>query len=1157
MCFPSRGVSWAAVLTVAALSWVVDSPAQEPAQNGETAARAIREQNVYIPYEKLRQVFEKHGRGVFLPYEKFQELWQAAQDKTRPATEPKPPVGALITEIENEATVERDVVRVRAKLSIEVLAEGWSEIPLRLSDAAIISATLGGQPARIVGSPGREYRLLVEKKGKPAESMTLALEYAKAIARSPGRNSVSFQVPQAAVSRWRVTIPQSGVKVNLHPFIAAAEAPSERKPGDTDKPAEETVVLAFVGAAPEVRIDWTPKAEGASGLAAVATVQAEEQIWIGESTVRARATLTYAVSRAELGQLTIDVPGDYKVVNVFDPNIRQWSIETAEGRRRIAAQLFEPAKTAQQVVVELEKYIHVVRPPSAVVGDPAQSGAAVQVDVPVVSAVGAGREQGVVVIQMAEGLRTETAKTAGLMQIDAKELPPALQRGNWAFAYRYAATPFELALAVEKVQPSITVDSLCEALLEPNRLSLDLAAVYSIEKAGVFRLELDVPAGYEVREVRGAALAGAAPVRVDAHRLEGPDKTRLSVNLSQKALGRVGLIVRLQKELNHPELLTPGEKAARLAVPIPVAAPGTVQQASGRLVVHAPEGLRVNPAATSGLRSVSFKEAYENAQPARAEKPAGLRPLLAYAFAQEPVELTLDAQRRKPQVTVRQLIEARWEEGVLKYRTTLFTNVLYSGVKSLRLDVPAEVAADLRVITPGIREKPLDPPPDDLAKDCVAWSISGESEMLGDGQIELLWEKKLDRLDIGKPVESLLPYLKPREVDRAWGQIALVKSETIDVQPVGEPAGLRPIDPQHDLMKPVASAARAFEFHGDWTLKLSATRYQLEEVKRTSIERAVVRMVVTPAESISVQALYRMKSARQRLEVKLPEGAAFDAQPLRIDGRPAPLERGQGSGYYVPLTGMSDEQSFVMELRYTLPGDGRRLDLPEFPEEPAAVKAFLCLYVPETRTLLGARGPWTQDFHWRLGPSLAWRADPPNDAHLVEWVRQGAAPSSAAFEDFPTDGRLYVYSTLGPAPAPKGSLETILVEDRLLRGAVFALTVLLGLLLLPARLPVRAFVVGLALAGLVLSGAFLPTFLMQILNGTLAAALGIVAILWTVAALMRRRGRVMPAASGLEPVSRREQGIDLTRYRPETPDGSSPVQDQPKPAEGEGGQDHA
>ena len=119
-----------------------------------------------------------------------------------------------------------------------------------------------------------------------------------------------------------------------------------------------------------------------------------------------------------------------------------------------------------------------------------------------------GRQQGVVVVQVAESLRAEAVRTSGLLQVDAGELPAALRRAKWAFAYRYATVPFELAFDVEKVQPRITVDSLVEARLLPERLTLDLTAVYTIEKAGVFRLEWDVPAGYDVRQVRGGRRCG-------------------------------------------------------------------------------------------------------------------------------------------------------------------------------------------------------------------------------------------------------------------------------------------------------------------------------------------------------------------------------------------------------------------------------------------------------------------------------------------------------------------------------------------------------------------------------------------------------------------------------------------------------------------------
>ena len=78
------------------------APAAEPA-----APPPIREESIYIPYAKLREVFEKEGRGVFLPYEKFQALWQAAREKTAPPPEVKPPVDALITEVDAAATVLR------------------------------------------------------------------------------------------------------------------------------------------------------------------------------------------------------------------------------------------------------------------------------------------------------------------------------------------------------------------------------------------------------------------------------------------------------------------------------------------------------------------------------------------------------------------------------------------------------------------------------------------------------------------------------------------------------------------------------------------------------------------------------------------------------------------------------------------------------------------------------------------------------------------------------------------------------------------------------------------------------------------------------------------------------------------------------------------
>ena len=146
----------------------------------------------------------------------------------------------------------------------------------------------------------------------------------------------------------------------------------------------------------------------------------------------------------------------------------------------------------------------------------------------------------------------------------------------------------------------------------------------------------------------------------------------------------------------------------------------------------------------------------------------------------------------------------------------------------------------------------MDPQPPNVAKGYSAWSFSGEAELLGKGDIELVWEEPIKKLDVGKSVDLDVPRLVPQGGDLpAAGQIVLAKAETLDVQESGQPKGLRPIDPQRDLDAAVAGAAKAFEFHGDWTLPVTVTQYELEKTKRTSIDRAVVRMVVTPAGEVS------------------------------------------------------------------------------------------------------------------------------------------------------------------------------------------------------------------------------------------------------------------------------------------------------------------
>jgi hypothetical protein len=309
-------------------------------------------------------------------------------------------------------------------------------------------------------------------------------------------------------------------------------------------------------------------------------------------------------------------------------------------------------------------------------------------------------------------------------------------------------------------------------------------------------------------------------------------RTKLLVALARRATGKVALWVELTKRMDDANLLQPTGTQSVVTMPLPRVAPASVSRTTGRVLIYSPESLRANPQEAKGLAPISPAEAVQNIPSTRNGRFPQLRELAAYGYTSDPASLAVAAERRKPYVEARELLTAHVESGVIRYEATFFFDIRYSSVRSLRLDVPESIAGELRNLTPALRDQRIEPQPADVASAYVAWQLAGDGELLGSVTAKFSWEKKLGELPVGAAVPIDLPQFKAMGVDRFWGQIVASKAETIEISVRDEPTGLRPIDPQHDLMPGVSvpGAARAFEFHEDWTLGLVATRYQLEDV---------------------------------------------------------------------------------------------------------------------------------------------------------------------------------------------------------------------------------------------------------------------------------------------------------------------------------------
>jgi hypothetical protein len=1073
---------------------------ETPPAETKPAETPPRDTNVYIPYTKLKALFEKEGRGVFIPYEKSQELLKAAQAAAAKLPEIKPPVSALINKIESEATVGKDVLRVKAVLSVELLAEGWHRVPLRLGDCAISSATIQKETARLL-SGEQGYEILLEKTGKAAETLELHLEYTKPITKTPGNNSVSLLAPQAAVNHWKIRIDEPGIKVSVQPQVAT-DAPQENKEGP---PAKETLVEAHVGAAAEVRINWAPKAEGAAGLAALVAAQTRQEVIVEEGVVRSRTVLAYEITRSELKQLQLEVPSEkeYKVVNVFDANVKKWEVVKKDATSQtILVELDQPARGQQALLVELEN----------VSKDLVKDG----VKIPSVKALDAVRQFGILAVRVTPALRAEVLEHGGLSQLDRAELPPEIAKQPWTFAHRFASVPYSMHITLEAVQPRLEATEFVEVYLEPRQLAVDYLASLVIEKAGIFSVDVTIPTGFEVQAVTGRAYGDVQAAVIDSKQVDATDKTKLTVNFARKALGKTAFMVRLVKQLNEPSLLTPAGNVKLPPLPLPRLSHAALERAEGHALFYVPESLRLEPTELTGLRAVATSEALQTSLSVRDGRFPALRETLAFAFHREAASVVLEAERRKPQVSVRQLLTAMIESGVVKYQAQLQYQIQYSGVKTLRLDVPATLADKLHIDTTTIEKSIIQPVPADVPAGYVAWELRGEGELLGEQNIQLSWQEPLSDLEVGKTKAIAIPRIIPQsdirtgiKLERAWGQIAIGKAETIDITIEGTPPGLRGIDPQIDFLQQAAfpNAARAYEFHEAWSLTVNATRYELEEVKRTSIDRGYVRVVATRAGQLSVQAIYRIRSARQRIAIALPASAdpktAFDTQPLHMNGKATPLEK-DGTQYYAPFTNHSAETPVLLELRFTMPGDATSIELPTFPEEPAVQKVYLSVFLPRERTVLGKEGPWSDEMAWQPPPLLQALGVMPefttavNDPGLLTWVTEGVSLAGQPAERLSVDGYPRIFSTLQPESAAAGALQLTVWKRYTLNVLVFGVVILLGVLFMFRPIIDRLAAVGALFAMVFLAAVFQPTLAGALLEGPLVAATVLVLVLWCV-----------------------------------------------------------
>ena len=412
----------------------------------------------------------------------------------------------------------------------------------------------------------------------------------------------------------------------------------------------------------------------------------------------------------------------------------------------------------------------------------------------------------------------------------------------------------------------------------------------------------------------------------------------------------------------------------------------------------------------------------------------------------------------------------------------------------------------------------------------MTWTVILQREAIGDVPFEitydlkpaegqdkktgstLSWKQELKPVKaVGLPGENESKAGKV-ELSDVYGEITVQKDKALTVSADATGDDLEAIDPRElSLLSQEGSLAYRY-YTQPVSLKVTAAKYEIQEVVETVVSRGLVEVVVDQDDKASYRCRFKLKtSERQRLRIDLPKGA--EILGVLVDNKSvSPEKAGQASGdafdsYFVSVArgGKSDE-SFSVTLQFLWPINPKpfdgwhgklRVSLPRIggPKGSAVAVQQLrtVVWVPEKFSLVGTPDSFIREQHLTLERAINGNvASAVNQSELDHWI----GTSSVGVADFATQGQAYSFHNLGGAEHLEVTWWKVSFAAIV---ATFSLFVL-GIVLIPTTWRNR---LGWVLAGVLIAVCAGLNDADTVLHGVAAARWGIVLMfaLWIVQSL--------------------------------------------------------
>src|SRR6185295_10842683 len=170
------------LLALCALAIAQQPPTPPGPPSPDTPKVITKESTIYVPFDKLEDVFEGQEQGVFLPYREFLEMWNKLNLPEK-LKKTEPPVEGVLAGAKYSGVVKGDVAEIKASLNFEALKEGWSSLALG-ADLALAEA----KTTALLNAAGGGHEIIFQNKG----SYTLEATLHGRVAHDKGRATLKL-----------------------------------------------------------------------------------------------------------------------------------------------------------------------------------------------------------------------------------------------------------------------------------------------------------------------------------------------------------------------------------------------------------------------------------------------------------------------------------------------------------------------------------------------------------------------------------------------------------------------------------------------------------------------------------------------------------------------------------------------------------------------------------------------------------------------------------------------------------------------------------------------------------------------------------------------------------------------------------------------------